>query len=174
MTVHINPGYAKRIFDELPGRTRSEKADALSALIALLRAERDNFAAPVRRPREMDELLPSITGKTLSELASINVFVDGLSVPVTTLMNAYRMPGNALHDLAHQTFSAAGLTVVVEDRKKHQRRPVTRLVNRAQAALAKAVASRENLEANMRNAATAGTRPPWFNAQSVTEKGGDA
>lgn len=174
MTVRISPDYAKRIFDELPGRTRSEKAKALTALIAALRVERDTFVAPPRRPRTVEELLPEITGKSLGHLANLNAYVDGLSVPVTTLVNAYLMPGNALYDVARSAFGAVGLTVVVEPQPARGR-PITRLVTKAQAALAKAVVSRETLETML-----ADRKPfPWFVskveiAKVLGGKGGDA
>lgn len=174
MTVRISPDYAKRVFDELPGRTRSEKAEALSVLFRLLRDERDSLDTKARRPRTMQELLPTITGASLKDLANLNAAIDGLSIPVTTLMHAFLRPESSMHDLARSVFGDVGLTVVV-DPVNGKGRPVTRLVTKAQAALNRVVASRETLETMLADRSPS----PWIVTKVelgklLGRKGGDA
>lgn len=126
----ILPAYAAKIFAELPGETRREKAAALNKLFELLRAERDGYVPPVEveppRGPTLTSVRATLIGKTLSQLKNRQVRVDGLLISVASLVHALEAPGHVLHEKAKAEFEAAKLKVVIEP---GFRRPRRRIVN---------------------------------------------
>lgn len=126
----ILPAYAAKVFADLPGESRREKADALNKLIALLRAERDAYEPPVKavphkRSPTLTSVRASVIGKTLSQLKNRQVYVDGLLIAIASLVHALEAPGHVLHERAKEVFADANLKVSIEKTgARHRRRIV--------------------------------------------------
>lgn len=114
MTVQITPDLIAKVFGELPGSTRQEKAAAITSLVRGLRTECEAFHPRPRNTNTLASIRDQLVGAKLSELANKNVDVGGLSLPVTALGAAFLSPGHVLHDTAKRLFAEVNLTVVVE------------------------------------------------------------
>lgn len=126
MTVHISPEYAVKIFNDLPGHTRRQKADALSALIRLLREQRDAMPVKPRKAQPLAAIRNEVVGKAFGQIKAVRIDVDGVSVPLVALAIAYLSPAHSFHDVALREFEAANLKVIIEPTS---RRPGRRIVD---------------------------------------------
>jgi len=125
MTSQPTQAFAKAIFDQLPGHTRREKSAALTALIGMLRAERDTSPRASRSARTLTLIRDQLVGKSLADLHQRTVNVDGVTITVAALAAAYLMPQHALHGPAKKLFAEARLAVAIEPTG---RRPARRIV----------------------------------------------